>query len=839
MNSSGQYQSNLDYFFPNNISYDASIPTPQKYFGFKPGEIHLRHDQLVDYLLEVANISDRISVEMYGKTFEQRQLLLLTISTPENLQNIEQIKVQHKKLGRTGESSSLPLAEMPVVVWMGYSVHGNEASGSNAVPLVVYYLAAAQGDNIENLLKKTIILIDPCINPDGFSRFAQWVNMNRSNVLVSDPNNREHRENWPGGRTNHYWFDLNRDWLLVQQPETKGRLKKFYEWMPNIVNDFHEMGTNNTFFFQPGVFSRTNPLIPKSNIELTSKIAQFHAKALDKIGSLYFSKEVFDDFYFGKGSTYPDLNGGIGILYEQASSRGLVQESVNGMLTFPFAIRNQLTTSLSTLDAAKSLHIELLQHQKDFFISAAKEAQNSKVSAYVFGDTSDPARTFHFLEILQSHQIECYRLAKKYQNETTTFLPGDAYITPVNQTQYLLLKALFDKPTKFSDSLFYDVSSWTLPLAFNLPYAEISGSTETYIGEKYIPAAFPKGILKEVSDPLAYTFSWDGYYAPRALYRLLRNGIKAKVATMDFSSIVDGKEYLFPKGSIVIPLGLQQNKGTLIDSSINKISTFDAIDVYSLNSNRSTSVGDLGSPSIKSLVLPKILVMTESGVSSGQVGEVWHLLDQRMEMEVSLVKKSYINSMDLTPYNVVIMVNGRYNEIDSSGTAKLNRWVKRGGTLLAFENVSRWLNSKNFLQLKWVANKNDPKSKRRSYQLRSADMGKERMSGAIVETNLDLTHPLGYGYKREFLPVFRRNRLYLNPAKDPYSTPLQYTENPLLSGFISTKNLYQLKKSAAIVVKRIGDGRIILFMDNPNFRAFWYGTNKLFLNAIFFGQIIN
>ena len=300
------------------------IPTPESFFGFSVGDLHLRPDQIVDYMKALAATSPRFKIEQYGETYEKRPLLLLTITSPENHKNLQTLKEQHWLLGDPAKSGSLNIESMPVVVWLGYSVHGNEASGSNASVLVSHYLASAQGPEIEELLKRTIILLDPMINPDGQGRFAQWVNSNRGKTLVADPATREHAEAWPGGRSNHYWFDLNRDYVPLQHPESRGRMVKYYEWLPNVLNDHHEMGTNSTFFFQPGAPGRTNPNTPRKLEELTAAIAQFHAKALDEIGSLYYTREQYDDFYIGKGSSYPDVTGSLGILYEQASSRGSV-----------------------------------------------------------------------------------------------------------------------------------------------------------------------------------------------------------------------------------------------------------------------------------------------------------------------------------------------------------------------------------------------------------------------------------------------------------------------------------------------------------------------------------
>ena len=415
------YHVKLDYFLPNNISYNQDIPTPASVIDHEIGDWHITHDKLVQYMYALAESSDRISIETRGKTFEGRPLLLLYISAPNNLSNLEKIRENHISLTENG-SDNIDVTKMPIVVYQGFSIHGNEPSGSNAALAVAYYLAAAQGSEIEKLLNETVILFDPSYNPDGLQRFAYWANINKSKNINPDPNDREYNEVWPGGRTNHYWFDMNRDWLPVQLPESQARINTFHNWYPNILTDHHEMGTNSTFFFQPGIPSRTNPLTPSKNQEITETIGNFHAKALNKIGSFYYSKESFDDFYYGKGSTFPDINGGIGILFEQASSRGHAQESDNGILTFPFTIRNQFTAALSTLEAALSMRIELLNYQKSFYTNARKEAKNSGV--IVFGDEKDATKVNQLAEILKRHKIEYYELKSNFSKNGKNYKKG-------------------------------------------------------------------------------------------------------------------------------------------------------------------------------------------------------------------------------------------------------------------------------------------------------------------------------------------------------------------------------------------------------------------------------
>ena len=393
---------------PRVDSYDPAIPAPAAFLGFEPGEQHVRHDQLAAYVRRLAELSPRLVVEEQGRTHEGRPQLLLTVSSPGNLARREEIRRRHAALSEPpfDEPPAADLEAMPVVVWLGYSIHGDEASGANAALLVAYHLAAARGREVEDLLARAVVLLDPSLNPDGLDRFAQWANAHRGAVPVDDPEHREHVQPWPSGRTNHYWFDLNRDWLLVQQPESRARVATFQRWRPNLVADFHEMGSDATFFFQPGVPARQNPLTPPENLELTRAIAGFHAAAFDRAGRLYFTEETYDDFYYGKGSTYPDVQGAVGILFEQASARGHRQQTENGLLTFADAIANQVRASFSTLAGADDKRRELLAWQREAYRRALAAAARAPVAGWVVGDGGDPARAAALLAVLRAHGVE-------------------------------------------------------------------------------------------------------------------------------------------------------------------------------------------------------------------------------------------------------------------------------------------------------------------------------------------------------------------------------------------------------------------------------------------------
>ncbi len=866
----------LDYYLPPSVSYDPAIPLPRSTLGFEVGEWHLRPEQQVAYLEKLDASSDRIELEVIGHTYEARPLLLLKISSPANLARLEAIRREHLALS----DPAVPrpdLTDLPVVVYLGYSVHGNEASGANAALVVAYHLAAAQGAEIEDLLAHTVILLDPAFNPDGISRFATWANMHRGRVLVDEPDHREHREAWPNGRTNHYWFDLNRDWLPAQHPETIARLAQFHRFRPNVLSDFHEMDTDATYFFQPGVGRRAHPLTPAKNLELTRALAQYHARALDQLGSLYYTEESFDDFYFGKGSTYPDLHGGIGILFEQASARGHLQQSQDGQLSFPFAIRNQVTTSLSTLAGALALRQELLAYQADFY----RQVPQDDVRGWVFSGEHDPARLHAFLTLLERHQIVVHELARPLEIHGQSFRPGraspgTAYLVPTAQPQGRLVRALFERRTEFADATFYDISAWTLPLAFGLANSALEGAafSPQLLGKRVKVEDPPRGSFPSSGIAYAYVFPWDGTYAPRALHRLLQAGVKARVATRTFTpagaSLAGGSPAApFAPGAIVIPTGIQAVEPARLTALLQQIAEHDAISLALVPSGLTPEGIDLGSPNLLPLTLPRAALVVGRPVSTTAAGEVWHLLDQRSEIPLTLLDFDRVPGVDLRHFTHLLLVDGEYESWNRKAVEKLRAWVREGGVLVAMQDAVPWVDRNIFpATLAPEANNareprvDGPSTKprdltpthtaiggesitsaeeppvRRPYADFEPERDAQMISGAIFEVELDLTHPLAFGFRETRLPVFRDSRVLFGRERSPYVTVAQYTDQPLLSGYASAENLKRLRNSPALTAHRLDHGVVVRMADNPTFRAFWYGTQKLLLNALFFGSLI-
>ncbi|WP_106794499.1 M14 family zinc carboxypeptidase [Aquimarina sp. Aq78] len=812
----------LEYYLPKNVTYNPEIPTPQSVLGYVPGKWHVTHDKLVSYMKVLAKASSRITIEDRGKTFEDRPILLLTITSEKNHQNLQEIQKKHVELTQNG-STVLNIENLPAIVYQGFSIHGNEPSGANASLVAAYYLAAAQGKEIDDLLDNVVILLDPSFNPDGLQRFAYWANTNKSKNISTDPQDREYSEVWPGGRTNHYWFDMNRDWLPVQLPESRARINTFHKWYPNILTDHHEMGSNSTFFFQPGIQSRTHPLTPKLNQELTKKIGNYHAKALDNIGSLYYTEENFDDFYYGKGSTFPDINGSIGILFEQGSSRGHAQQTDNGLLTFPFTIRNQFTAALSTLEAAKSMRKELLEYKRTFYNNARKELTKN---AYVFGNEKDAASSYHLAEILKRHQVKLYELKQDVTIQGNFFKKEYSYIVPKNQRQKRLLKAIFEKRTTFQDSLFYDVSAWTFPLAFNLDYSENAAISN--IGNEISNLTYRK--TKPVGKSnYAYLIQWHEYYTPKALYQVLANGLRAKVGMKPFS--LENNDYDY--GTILIPVQNQKLNKEELHKLLQKIATENHIDITSVSTGLTKGI-DLGSNQFRALTLPRIGLFTGNGITPYDAGEIWHLMDQRYDIPITKLETSNFGRLTLSKYTHIVLPNSWRQSFDKEKAEKLKTWVRNGGTLIGYRNAAQFFKNNEFMKIEFTTPKNDAKNI--SFEQKQDFNGAQVIGGAIFEAEIDRSHPINFGYKNDKISLFRNTKLFIKPDKQSYNNPIRYTKKPLLSGYISKKNLDSLSGTVPFKHNDLGKGNIILFTDNTNFRAFWYGTNKLLMNAIFFSD---
>lgn len=830
----GMSQVTLGYYLPKEIYYNPAIPTPKQFTGYEVGEWHITPDKLYYYMLEMAKVSDRAVWEEYARSYESRPLGQLIISSPENIRNLEQLRQQHILLCDPSRSDNLDIRNMPVFIKLGYGVHGNESSAQNASLLTAYYLIAGQGKQIDELLKNAVILIDPALNPDGMQRASYWVNFTRSLNNNPDPNSWEFSEPWPDGRTNHYWFDLNRDYIMLQHPESIGRVAAFFKWRPNINTDHHEMGANLTFFFQPRIQSRNNPQVPKENQDLTAEIGKYHEKDLNDIGSLYYTEESYDDFYVGKGAAYPDIHGSVGILFEQAGVKGHLKETPSGLLTFPFAIRNQFTVSLSSMEAGLKMKEKLLDSQRRFYKDALTLADKYPVKAYIFTEPSDNGKTFEFIKNLLRHQIKVFRLTKDISRNGTNYNAQNSYIVPLRQNEYRFVRSLFEPVKEFTDSTFYDISTWVLPMSFNIQYDGINTSKEAedLTGPEIIQAPLPAGKLSAERDAYAYLFEWNEYYTPKALYKIQNAGLVAKVSTDEFTSYINNGKKKFSYGTIMIPAYGQNLSRDEIYQLMESVAKDCGITVYGVSTGLTPEGIDLGSGFFVVLKKPSVMMFFDDGVNSGDAGEIWHMFDVRFNMPVTFVKPSRAGSINLDRYNVIIFAGSP--DISPDGVENIRTWNRKGGTIIAYETGNNWLTKNKFAEIEFIP-KAATKKKEGRYADKPVDAVVQDIPGSIFETKLDLTNPLCYGYTRQILPVFKSSSTAAKKDAGIYNNPVVYTSNPLLSGYCTKENADRIKGSAFASVHGT---RIISIYDNTNFRAIWFGTNKIFMNAVFFGQVL-
>ena len=821
-------QVGLDYYLGDLSEYNKSIPTPLSVIGHEVGEFHISHDKLSHYVQEISRASNRVKLVNRGKSYENRTSWLMIITSESNHSRLEEIRKQHLELSNS-KNKDIDVSNMPIVVYQGFSVHGDEPSGSNASLPLMYHLLASNSQETIELLENTIILLDPSFNPDGLQRFSQWANSNKNQSLTADPNDREYNQYWPRGRTNHYWFDLNRDMLPNQLVETNAKVKTFTEWLPNILTDHHEMGTNSSFFFQPGVPERKNPLISDLNQALTREIGTYHEKALNSIGSLYYSEEDYDDFFFGKASTYPDANGSIGILFEQGSSRGHIQESVNGILTFPFTIRNQLTAAFSTLEAAKNMRVKLLNYMKDFYDDQI-ELNPKSSDNIVFGKLKDESTVYHLADLLNSHKIKFNKISEDVVLNGKKYTKDNSFIIPMNQPKRTLINAMFYTQTEFNDSLFYDVSAWTFPLAFNVNYSYTDNLSKSSVsklfGEEVTQTKKPVGNVDSKSE-YAYLFEPHEYYAQAAVYHLIKEGIRVKTATRKFS--INGKEFDF--GTYLIPV---QNQS--LSSEDIYIKLLEISNTYNINFESQatgiTSGIDLGSDYFIIVNEPKIGLIVGDGVRSYDAGEIWHLLDTRYNIPITKLDVDDLRYIDLSKYSHVILPDYNGSKLRSE---QINEYINGGGNLIAYRNSVKWV-SNNLNELEFLTN--DLKASGVSFSDREKFYGAQQTGGAIFESNIDRSHPVNYGIESNTLPLFRNSNVYISKSEQSFNNPITYSSNPLMSGYISGENLSLLKNSVPFKIIRSGKGKILLMTDNTNFRAFWFGTNRILLNMLFHSNIM-
>lgn len=841
--------------YPGSVRYNPEIPRPADVLGFELGSEPVRHHQLVDYITKVASLSNRLSVEVIGYSHERRPILFVVATSAENHARLDSIKAEHVAI--SDPSAQQPdLDNMPVVSWLNYGVHGAESSGMDAALPFIYHLAAAEGDDIERVLADSVILVTAIFNPDGHSKRVAWFDAYGGQRDIADPAHIEHQFNWQLARTNHYHFDLNRQWLLLTQPEAVAWMRKWHEWRPNLTVDYHEMGSDQTYYFHPGVATRTNPLVPDEAERLLESVVAGSEALLDAEGRLYFHGERFDNYYVGKGSTFPLVNGGVGVLFEAAAALGREIETPNGLRTYRENIRKHFRTSIASAESAVGMRRDLLRYQQQFYRQALDDAARHAIKAWVVAAPGDPVRLNFFADLLASHRIRAYRPARDIESGGTTFRASESLIVPAGQPQHRLIRSIFETVSEFEDATFYDVSTWTMPPAFGL---DVAGLGNREFRANLLGPRFDSGLA--AANPPAesgygYLIEWGPYYAPRALQRILERGLLARVAKQPYTATTSAGVIEFARGSILVPLDRQETDRAEIHRLMQTIASNDGITVHALTSGRSatgTQGIDAGGASFRAVELPSVLLVTGDDIDLYEAGEIWHLLDFRMQMPVTLRDRDALTDIDWARYTHIIFPSGTYEEYAPDYLDRLRLWVKEGGTAIGMRDAAFWLRAQT---IDWV----DPLSEEGQLAAAAADEGEDEdeeapqrtpyaekdkaeavdiIGGAIFSVDLDVTHPLGFGYARRAIALHKNVEEPMTATGNPFAVVAAYADDPVYSGYVSESNRDALAGTPSLIAERSGKGSVILFADNPNFRGYWYGTNKLFLNALFFSRIFD
>jgi hypothetical protein len=835
------FATDLSYYMPKEWPYtlNKDIPTPAQELGFQLGEQHAEWKQVEMYMRKLADVSPRLTVKEYGHTCEHRSFICVTITSEKNGKEIEKIRTEHLGMTDPAVSGSLDVRKMPAVVNLLNTVHGNEASGLNAAIAFAYFFAAAEGNEIEELLDRVVINLVPGQNPDGISRFASWVNANRSLPDVADPLSREMNEPWPGGRSNHYWHDLNRDWIPVQQPEMKYLMKIYHEWMPNTVGDFHEMGSNTTYFLEPSDPVCYYPDIPEENKQLTARVSAYNMTALDRIGSLYLSKDLFDSYYLGTGDVYGDALGSVAMLFEQAASRGNVQKTDNGMLTFPFTIRNQITCAFGTVKASYELRETLLDYMRRFCADRLKETAAMPVKAYVFDGNGSEAIGYHFIELLRAHNLDVSRLAKDITIDGHAYNSKNAYIITLAQRNSMILRSLFESTKQFKDSLFYDVSTWNMAEAFNLNYAAVKNSPNSLsdlTGEAVVAPVFKQGAVKGEASDFAYLFDNKEYYAPALVKGLQEAGLLVKVSGHGAKS--DDGSISYGPGMFILPVTGQKLAAGDIYDTVKKLAAATGVDIQPVSTARMKDF-DLGHTDTHVVKEPKIALLSGQGFGAGECGSIWYLLNHRLQMKPALLDPATLGRANLNEYNVIIIPSGRTVVLAGGLNVKLAEWVKNGGTLIATGAAYKCINELKIGELLKEKKLTQADSAVYvPYDQRPDRAAMYTIPGSHLLTRIDVTHPIAWGYTQPTLPVLKANILAFEKPKEANTAPVLYDKNPQLSGFLRKDHSKEIEDSPAVICGKAGTGHYIYIADDLTFRSYWYGGVRMFTNAILFGHFI-
>lgn len=797
--------------------FAQDLKSPSEFLGYELGTQFTRHYEVADYYQYLAaSAADRVKLIEYGTTYERRPLLLVYVSSKNNMANLETIRKEHLK------STEGPGNVEKAIVWLSYNVHGNESVGTEASMKTIFELLTTK----KNLLENTVVIIDPCVNPDGRDRYVNWYHQYKNSPHQVDATSKEHHQEWLTGRSNHYMFDLNRDWAWLTQVESQLRIKKYNEWLPHVHADFHEQGVDNPYFFAPAA-EPFHEVITNFQRDFQMTVGKNHAKYFDANGWFYFTKEVYDLFYPSYGDTYPTYTGAIGMTYEQGGSgqAGLaITTSIGDTLTLKDRLAHHHTTGISTVEVASNnaakLNSEFVKHYQD---------HNFKYKSYVLNGNRDKIKMLE--ELLAKHEIIYGRgqngIAKGfgYASKTTSTLKtsNQSLVVSTNQPKGTLVKVLFEPNAKLSDSLTYDITAWSLPYAYGLDAVASANSVavDNTWNDTTDYSTLQQGAY-------AYITDWNSMEDARFLADLLQQGIRVRKVNHSFST--EGTS--FDRGSLIITKA-DNIKVANLTKILQKAAQKFSKTLVSTNTGFVDSGKDFGSTYVKMIKKPKVAVLSGKPTSTLRFGEVWHFFEQQLGYPITVIDGSYYDKINLNMYTILVLPEGDFSSFFNQKRLKgLKDWVQKGGKVIAMGDAIKGIDGENGFGIKLRKAKKDRSTiKTKPFENTQRERIKKVITGAVFKVKVDNSHPLSYGYGDTYFSLKLGSDTY-DYLKNGNAAYLESDTEPI-SGFAGSEAQKKIGNSLVFGAEKHGKGQIVYMVDNPLFRGFWENGKLFFANALF------
>lgn len=823
------------------INSFAQLKSPEAFLGYKIGSRYTEHYKVASYFQHVAQaMGSMVKLQQYGETNEHRPLYLAFISSQENMSNLENIRLNNLRLAHATKDKMAPLENGPALVWLSYNVHGNETSSSEAAMLTLYALVDPANTQTKEWLKNTVVIIDPCLNPDGRDRYIHWFNSVVGETYNPENIAREHREPWPGGRTNHYNFDLNRDWCWQTQAESQQRIVQYNQWLPQVHVDFHEQGINEPYYFAPAA-QPYHEVITKWQRDFQRVIGKNNAKYFDKNNWLYFTKEIFDLLYPSYGDTYPLYNGAIGMTYEQgggpAGGLGVFTDEGDTLTLYDRAIHHY-TTGLSTIEAASANASTLIKEFSKFFNDAVSGNTGEYKTYIIKNNPGDAQRIASLIQLLDKNNIRYgtatgngrgYNYHTK-KEEAFTISGGDLVISNA-QSKAALIKVLFEPETKLVDSATYDITAWALPYVYGLT---------AYASKQAIAMSGaynqPTPVKNQPQDVYGYVIRWEGISSVKTITQLLEKNIRIRFSTTAFET--GGQS--FSRGSVIIVKKGNERWGSSLWSSVAEICNSNNIQMWPVNSGMVDKGFDFGSSYVHLLNAPRVAMFTGDETNSNSAGEIWHFFDKELKYKITLINTGDFYRINWNKIDVLILPDGNYRFLNNKDNAeKFRQWVEAGGRAVAMEGAvssiskQEWsaIHSRNISDSLNLPDKDSYQLLHR-FEFRERDALSDVTPGAVFKVDIDNTHPLMFGYPNYYYTLKMDNSVYEFMKEGGWNTGVMKKENQL-AGYVGHKLNPKLKDGLLFGVQDLGNGSITYLTDNVLFRDFWENGKLMFCNAVF------